>query len=259
MNSENMELWNAFKTPPDNALKQITGGRLKGKTDINPQWRYEVVTEMFGPIGFGWNYELVREWIVNGSNNESVHFAQINFKYKLGEDWSEWIPGTGGSMFVAKEISGLHTSDESLKMAITDALSCALKTLGVASDIYRGFNDGSKYVSGSTGSGSTGSSGRQPPKRGSGTEDRPAQRQQQRRPLTRGSNTESDPKYVGSGGITTLLKLCGEKEITEYQFTKFLADVCGIASIKHIPTNRYNELVETIKSNPSQIIDSLPF
>jgi len=38
-----------------------------------------------------------------------------------------------------------HASDEAYKMAITDALSVALKALGVGSEIYRGRWDGSKY------------------------------------------------------------------------------------------------------------------
>ena len=49
-------------------------------------------------------------------------------------------------MLVAQESSGLRASDEAYKMAITDALSVALKVLGVAADIYAGLWDGSKYL-----------------------------------------------------------------------------------------------------------------
>ena len=51
---KNMEVWNAIKQPPPEALKMITGGRLAGKTDINPQWRYQSMTEQFGMCGVGW-------------------------------------------------------------------------------------------------------------------------------------------------------------------------------------------------------------
>ncbi len=61
------------------------------------------------------------------------------------KEWSSPIPGIGGSMLVAKEQSGLHTSDEAYKMAITDALSVAMKMLGVAADIYAGLWDGAEY------------------------------------------------------------------------------------------------------------------
>jgi hypothetical protein len=39
-------------------------------------------------------------------------------------------------MFVASEKSGLYTSDECFKMALTDALSVACKALGIGADVY---------------------------------------------------------------------------------------------------------------------------
>lgn len=139
------KLWNALKQPPPEALKAITGGRLKGKTDINPQWRYQVMTEQFGPCGEGWKYEIVKLWSEPGSQDQIFGFAQINLFIKTNDEWSGAIPGIGGSMLVARESSGPHSSDEGYKMAVTDALSVALKMLGVAADIYAGKWDGSKY------------------------------------------------------------------------------------------------------------------
>jgi len=48
-------------------------------------------------------------------------------------------------MLVENESKGPHTSDEAYKMALTDALSVAMKALGVAADIYLGMWDGSKF------------------------------------------------------------------------------------------------------------------
>jgi len=48
-------------------------------------------------------------------------------------------------MLVTKESKGLHSSDEGFKMAVTDALSTAMKLLGVGADIYSGMWDGTKY------------------------------------------------------------------------------------------------------------------
>ena len=59
---ERMEVWNKLKQPPISALKKITGGRLAGKTDINPQWRYQVMTEVFGVCGRGWKYTIDKLW-----------------------------------------------------------------------------------------------------------------------------------------------------------------------------------------------------
>ena len=39
---------------------------------------------------------------------------------------------------MAKEKSGMYTSDECYKMALTDAMSVACKALGVAADVFTG-------------------------------------------------------------------------------------------------------------------------
>ncbi|WP_296016668.1 hypothetical protein [uncultured Treponema sp.] len=48
-----IEIYKSLSQPPATALRQITAGNLKGKTDINPQWRYEAMTEKFGLVGIG--------------------------------------------------------------------------------------------------------------------------------------------------------------------------------------------------------------
>ena len=143
--SENMSLWNQLRTPPADALKEIQAGRLRGKSDINPQWRYEAMTEAFGPCGIGWQWEVERTWSEPAPAGEVFAFAQVRVRIKVGAEWSEWVPGLGGSMLVEQESKGLHSNDEGFKMATTDAIGTALKFFGVAADVYRGGNGGSKY------------------------------------------------------------------------------------------------------------------
>ena len=140
-----IEIWDKLKNPPKEALKEITGGRLKGKSNINPQWRLQIMTEIFGVIGIGWKYDIVKLWIEEASNDQKVAFAEIKLYIKQDNEWSEGISGVGGSMFVEQENKGLYTNDECYKMATTDALSVAMKQLGVAADIYMGIWDGDKY------------------------------------------------------------------------------------------------------------------
>lgn len=144
----NMQIWNAVKQPPATAIKPINAGRLKGKSDINPQWRIQAMTEQFGPCGTGWKYSIDRLWTEPGSDGQVVAFAQIALSYCTDGKWSEPIPGIGGNMLIEQERNGAHTSDEAYKMAVTDALSVAMKALGVAADIYAGLWDGSKYRNG---------------------------------------------------------------------------------------------------------------
>lgn len=143
---ENMEIYNRLRNVPKEAKKTILGGRLKGFTDVNPMWRIKALTEAFGPCGVGWRYEITKQWLEHGHNDEIAAFCNINLFYKdkkTGE-WSHAIPGTGGSAFIAKETKGPYTSDECFKMALTDALSVACKALGMGADVYWE-NDRSKY------------------------------------------------------------------------------------------------------------------
>ena len=145
--TENLAIWKKLSKPPLSALKEIKGGRLAGKHDINPTWRMQAVTELFGPCGIGWKYTIDRIWTEPGTEGQVCAFAIVSVYIKSGEVWSEAIPGTGGSMLIAKEKAGPYTSDEAFKMATTDALSVAFKALGVAAEIYLGNFDGSKYAS----------------------------------------------------------------------------------------------------------------
>lgn len=133
---ENMAIYNAARSVPDSAKRQIGAGRLKGKTDINPMWRLKTLTEQFGPCGIGWKYVITDKRLEQGANGEVAAFLDIDLFVKVDGAWSEAIPGTGGSAFVAKEKNGPYTSDECFKMALTDAISVACKALGFGADVY---------------------------------------------------------------------------------------------------------------------------
>ncbi len=146
--NENLKIYNQIKSVPDNAKKKIAGGRLKGMTDIKPMWRIEKLTEMFGVCGFGWKTNIKNKEIIEGANGEKIAIVDIDLYVKIGDKWSEAIEGTGGSSLISKEKSGenirYYTSDECFKMAYTDALSVACKSLGMGADVYWGdskYND----------------------------------------------------------------------------------------------------------------------
>lgn len=144
--NDNLRIWNQCKQVPTQHLKPIQAGRLKGKSDISPQWRMQIMTEMYGPCGVGWKYAIDKLWTEKGNGNEVFAFAQISLYTKEGDNWSEAIPGIGGHFLIEQESKGPHNNDEAYKMATTDALGVAMKALGVAADIYLGLFDGSKYM-----------------------------------------------------------------------------------------------------------------
>ena len=133
---ENLELYEGFRAVPQEAKREIKAGRLKGMTDINPMWRIKALTERFGPCGVGWKYTIVSQWLEPGADGVVSAFCNIVLQYKWNGEWSGPIPGTGGSAYVAKERSGLYTSDECYKQALTDAISVAAKALGIGADVY---------------------------------------------------------------------------------------------------------------------------
>ena len=134
---EHLTLYEKFRKVPPEAQKSIGGGRLKGMTDINPMWRIKVLTEMFGPCGIGWYYDIKNKWVETAmAKDEITANVEIDLYYKWEGEWSKPVTGVGGSMLVAAEKGGLYVNDECYKMALTDAISVACKALGIGADIY---------------------------------------------------------------------------------------------------------------------------
>lgn len=137
--ADNMKLYNQARKVPAEAKKTIGAGRLKGFTDINPMWRIKRLTEMFGACGVGWWYTIKDKTIINDERSkQSAAFVDVELYYIDPETGnpSHAIPGTGGSGFVTQEKNGAYMSDECFKMALTDAISVAAKSIGIGADVY---------------------------------------------------------------------------------------------------------------------------
>lgn len=142
---DNMEIYNAVRAVPPEAIKTINAGRLKGFSDINPMWRIKTLTDKFGPCGIGWYYRITNRWLENGADGVVSAFVELELYIKYDGEWSAPIVGIGGSSFVANEKNGAYTSDECYKMALTDALSVSCKALGFGADVYYD-KDRTKYT-----------------------------------------------------------------------------------------------------------------
>lgn len=143
----NLDLYNKLKVVPNEAIKPIQSGRLKGKSDINPMWRIMTMTKHFGVCGIGWKYVITKQW-AETYGTETKAYCNIDLFVKVDGQWSDAIQGTGGSSEVTMERNGAYVSDECYKMALTDALSVAMKALGVGADIY--FEKGKSTIDYST-------------------------------------------------------------------------------------------------------------
>lgn len=132
------ERYSKVSVPPVSALKAITGGRLDGFTDINAQWKVEVMTEVYGLCGVGWKYEVVDKEIIDCSDGQKLIYLTVSLQIKDGDKWSDPIYGIGGDFIIKKERKGMRADDDAYKKCLTDALGNAMKNIGVAADVYKG-------------------------------------------------------------------------------------------------------------------------
>ena len=70
MEKNNLEFYERVRYVPKEAQRAISGGKLNGKTDINPMWRIKKLTEEFGACGLGWVAPITETWIDDGANGE---------------------------------------------------------------------------------------------------------------------------------------------------------------------------------------------
>lgn len=138
-----MWLWNALRRTDPKATKPFTrSGGFRG-TQIDPAWRLQIMTEVFGPVGKGWGYEQL-EWTVV----ERMVFICVRVWYRDPEtgEVCHTGPQWGGTEVVRRNRDGTERpDDECFKMSITDAVGKCLQQLGLGADVYMGQFDDSKY------------------------------------------------------------------------------------------------------------------
>ena len=124
----NLYIYDAGRSVPETAVKKISGGAYgaAGLSDINPQWRIEKLTEIFGACGVGWRIEPVNVW-----TESSTMYAHIHLFYKTESgEWSNAVNGWGGT-----KLNGKDDSD-AVKSTITDAFGNACRYIGIGADVW---------------------------------------------------------------------------------------------------------------------------
>lgn len=141
--TENTKLWDILgRTDPAHTKAFTRGGGFKG-TAIKPMWSYRRMTEEFGPCGLGWGVGEPVFQVVPAVEGEMLVYCTASIWY--GEAKST-VYGVGGDKVVGKNKYGLSSDDEAFKKAFTDAVTNALKLIGVGADVHMGMFDDSKYV-----------------------------------------------------------------------------------------------------------------
>lgn len=142
----NLDLWNKLgRTDPGHTKPFTRGGGFKG-TAVKPIYTEHKMTEHFGPCGVGWGITEPSYQVVPGSDGQTAVYCWLSIWYVQDGKRSDPIPGVGGDMVIIKQQSGLRTSDEAFKAAFTDAVSNAMKHIGMSADVHMGRFEDNKYV-----------------------------------------------------------------------------------------------------------------
>lgn len=132
----NMRIWTKVcKTDPRFTRPFIRNG--KTFHDVNPQYRLQVLTELFGPAGMEWGWTISERWIDTWG---SVQCAYVRLAI-----W--YVDENGTRCETPEQIGGTivgENPDEIWKMSITDAVGKCCAMLGISADVYLGVFD-SKY------------------------------------------------------------------------------------------------------------------
>ncbi len=138
-----LDLWERLgRTDPKHTSRFQRAGGFKG-TAIRPIYSYQRMTEEYGPCGIGWGVGEPSFQTLNGADGEVLVYCTVSIWHG---DKGNLVFGVGGDKVVNKFSSGLKSDDEAFKKAFTDAVTNALKLIGVGADVHMGLFDDSKYV-----------------------------------------------------------------------------------------------------------------
>lgn len=141
--TEHLRFWTRFENIDPQFTKPITGKAYKG-TSPSPQYVIKCLTELFGPVGEGFGWEVVAEDFMP-LNEEVLHWCRIRFWH--GQR-SNYFDSYGQTKAVMKTKNGFMTDEDAPKKSLTDAITKAASQIGIAANIFLGRWDDSKYVQG---------------------------------------------------------------------------------------------------------------
>jgi hypothetical protein len=140
--TDKTDLWDRLgKTDPAHTKPFKRAGGFSG-TAIKPMWSFRRMTEEYGPCGVGWGVNEPSFQVVH-STDEALVYCTVSIWHGKRENI---VFGVGGDKAVGKFKSGAFTDDEAFKKAFTDAVTNALKLIGVGADVHMGLFDDNKYV-----------------------------------------------------------------------------------------------------------------
>lgn len=157
MSTNNLRIWNQVEKTDTRFTKDAKVGG-QNITSLNGTAMIMKATEVFGPAGIGFGWNVVEERfdkgaeIFSGEGDKRVslgyelnHTIKINFWFMLDGQRGE-IEQYGCTQYLYKSKYGTTTDGEAPKKSLTDAIKKALSMLGFSADVFLGMFDDNEYV-----------------------------------------------------------------------------------------------------------------
>lgn len=142
--TDNLTLWDQFADIDPKFTKAITGKDYKG-TSPNAHYVVKCLTEMFGPVGQGFGWRILVEGIERFGDT-AIHWCRIEFWHTDRANTFEAYGQTKMAYMTRGSNPYLKVDEDAPKKSLTDAITKAAAQVGVASNIFLGRWDDSKYV-----------------------------------------------------------------------------------------------------------------
>jgi hypothetical protein len=160
--AENLSLWQEKAKPAAKATKKRdSNGNLveakdqNGNSSINSYYMFEAATDLFGPVGIGWGYEIVSEGREKGAPRvvegnllyEESHTLRLKLWYmRDGKRYEVENFGHTQAVYWVQKWTSFTYDPEAPKKSLTDAIKKCLSMIGVYSDVYKGMLEDFDYV-----------------------------------------------------------------------------------------------------------------
>lgn len=170
-NNDHLSIWKRVQRTDARFTKPLEGMGFTG-TSINSTYMFMRATEIFGPIGEGWGYEVIEEKFIDGKpllepvldeRNKQVatkflrdadgslfceqnHSLKIKFWYTIECETRGEFESYGATPYRYQTNYGIKVDGEAIKKSLTDAIKKALSMLGFSSDVFMGMHDNPEYV-----------------------------------------------------------------------------------------------------------------
>ena len=136
------ELWQSLEqTDPAYCKEFQRPGGFRG-TAIDPMWRAKRLTEVLGPCGIGWGYEVIDDGIIG--DKQPLHWCRIRFWFKWHDQLGEF-QGYGCTPVMMKRRDGYIVDDEAPKKSLTDAVFSCASRVGMSADVWLQTHQEDKY------------------------------------------------------------------------------------------------------------------